>query len=530
MGFSESKIVRAFFNPEEKKGSAKMGIAVGVFAAFAGILYGYDTGTINGILAMDYVLQRFPKDKPMEFSSSEHSLIVSILSLGTFLGSLVGSFFADKFGRRMTIIVSTLVVFNFGVILQTAATAIPLLCAGRAIGGFGVGLISSCVPLYQAECTPKWIRGALIASYQMAITVGLLVAACVNQGTHARNDSGSYRIPIAVQFIWALILGIGLIFLPESPRYYIKTGQDEKALQALGVLHGVSSDDPVAVEEFDEIKANFEYELTQGTASWVDVFKVKNSQLKKLITACGLQALQQLSGINFIFYYGTTFFKNSGIKNSFLISLATNVVNLGMSFPGILSIEIVGRRNLLLIGSLGMCVSDFIISIVGVATNSASANKVLVAFACIFIAFFASTWGPICWVIVGEIFPLQVRAKSIALATASNWLFNFAIAYATPYLVDPGTNSANLGSKVFFIWGGCNLIGLIFVFFLVYETKGFTLEEIEELYNAVPNAWQSYDFKPTDKKVFREGRNAEIVSKQIADHKASSELSAGEKV
>lgn len=493
-------ITNIFFKPDEKKGgSAKMGIVVGVFAAFAGILYGYDTGTISGILAMDYVTASFPKDGSGKFTSGESSLIVSILSLGTFIGSLAGSYFADKVGRRTTIIFSTLVVFNVGVVLQTASAGINLLCAGRVIGGLGVGLISSCVPLYQAECTPKWIRGALIAAYQLAITLGLLIASCVNQATHTRNDSGSYRIPIAIQFLWALILGTGLIFLPESPRYFIKKGNKERALKSLGTLLGLPETDPIVVDEYNEIRAMHEMEVSLGSATWLDVFSSRNSQLKKVLTGCGLQALQQLTGINFIFYFGTSFFKSSGIKNSFTISLATNIVNLGMSFPGVLLIEILGRRNLLLIGSAGMCFCDFIVAIVGVASKSKAANQVLVAFACIFIAFFAATWGPICWVITGEIYPLTVRAKSIALATSSNWLFNFAIAFATPYLVDSGPGNLNLGSKVFFIWGACNGLGVVFSYFMIYETKGLSLEEIEEMYAAVPLAWKSYSFVPAAK-------------------------------
>lgn len=513
MSSALSKVTRIFFKPEEKKGSPTVAIIVGMVSAFGGVLYGYDTGTISGIMGMDYVLDTFPKT-PGEFSSSEHSLIVSILSLGTFFGSLAGSYFADWFGRRFTIIVSATFVFNLGVILQTASTSIPLLCAGRAIGGFGVGLISSCVPLYQAESTPKWIRGALIALYQLAITLGLLLASCVNQGTHSRMDTGSYRIPIAIQFLWSIILSTGLLFLPESPRYYVMKGNDESAKKSLARLHSLPVDDDVIIEEFDEIKANYEYELAQGSSTWLDVFKKRNRQLKKVFTACAIQAFQQLSGVNFIFYYGTTFFKSSGIANSFTISLATNIINLGMSFPGVLSVEILGRRKLLLIGAVGMAVSELIIAIVGVCTTSVSANKVLVAFACIFIAFFAATWGPVAWVVTGEIFPLNIRAKSIALATAFNWLFNFGIAFATPYMVDSGPGNADLKSKVFFIWGGCNVMATIFVYFFVYETKGYSLEEIEELYNVIPNAWNSYSFVPSNKELFANERQLEQAEKK----------------
>ena len=506
MGLEDNALVRKYVNVGEKKaGSTGMGIFVGLFAAFGGILFGYDTGTIGGILGMKYVTERFPQDWKHDkgvpqhtFSSSEKSLIVSILSVGTFFGSLLAPLLNDTLGRRYTLIISSLIVFNVGVILQTAATAIPLFCAGRAIAGFGVGLISSCVPLYQSECTPKWIRGAVVSLYQWAITIGLLLAACVNQGTKNRDNSGSYRIPIAIQFLWSLILGMGMIFLPESPRFYIHVGKDDKAKDSLRRLRKLPIDHPDLIEEYMDIKAAYEFECSFGKPSLSMLFSRNNKQLKRLMTGIWLQAFQQLSGVNFIFYYGTTFFQSAGIKNEFLISLATNIVNVGMTIPGVIAIELVGRRNLLLVGAAGMSFSQFIVAIVGVAANSHAANQVLVAFSCIFIAFFAATWGPICWVVVGEIFPLRTRAKSVAMSAASNWLWNWAIAYATPYMVDSGKGNANLGSKVFFIWGGFNFLCFFFTYFTIYETKGMTLEQIDAMYEHVDHAWKSKSYVPKE--------------------------------
>jgi MFS family permease len=220
--------------------------------------------------------------------------------------------------------------------------------------------------------------------------------------------------------------------------------------------------------------------------------------LKRLCTGIGLQACQQLTGINFIFYYGTTFFKNSGINNEFLITLATNIVNVGSTVPGIFLVEYLGRRALLLSGATGMSITQLIIAIVGATTTSSAANKCMVSFTCIFIAFFAATWGPVVWVIVGEIMPLKTRAKSVAISSASNWLFNFAIAYATPYLVDKAPGSAGLESNVFFIWGGCNWLCFLFAFCIVYETKHITLEEVDELYETCKYAWNSSRFVATD--------------------------------
>jgi len=160
-----------------------------------------------------------------------------------------------------------------------------------------------------------------------------------------------------------------------------------------------------------------------------------------------------------------------------------------MTVPGIYFIDKVGRRNLLLIGAAGMMVCEFIVAIAGVtiSVSDVSGQKVLVAFVCIYIAFFASTWGPIAWVVTGEIFPLNVRAKAMSLSVASNWFWNWLLAFVTPYLVDPGAGNANLGAKVFFIWGTTCFGCLVFTYFCIPETKGLALEQIDLLYaNATP--------------------------------------------
>lgn len=459
----------------------------------------YDTGTIGGILAMPYWLQLFStgykddKGNPA-ITASQKSTIVSLLSAGTFFGALSAAPIADMIGRRIGMIISNC-IFIFGVILQTVATKQPLFIAGRFFAGLGVGMISALVPLYQSETAPKWIRGTIVGTYQLAITLGLLIASIVDNATKGRNDTGSYRIPIAVQFLWGLIMIGGMLVLPETPRYHIKRGRDDKAAKALSRLRRIDAEHPALVEELSEIKANHEYELSLGTASYIDCFK--GTVGKRLATGCLLQALQQLSGVNFIFYYGTSFFKDSGISNSFVISMITNVVNVCSTFPGLYLVEKWGRRPLLLFGAVGMFVCQYIVAIVGTAASSQVANKVLIAFVCFYIFFFASSWGPVAWVVTGEIFPLKTRAKCLSMTTATNWLLNWAIAYSTPYLVDDGPGDANLKSKVFFIWGGFCLVCCFFVYFMIYETKGLSLEQVDELYAKTSKAWNSKRFVPT---------------------------------
>lgn len=503
--------------PEGVPGRSWPAIIIGMFVAFGGVLFGYDTGTISGILAMSYWENQFStgyRDTKghLNVTASQSAEIVSILSAGTFFGALGAAPIADRIGRRWSLIASCC-VFTFGVILQTAATHLPLFVAGRFFAGFGVGLVSALIPLYQSETAPKWIRGVIVGSYQLAITIGLLLAAIVNNSTSKRNDTGSYRIPIAVQFAWALILITGMLILPETPRYLIRSGHYDKAAQSLSKLRRLPVDHESIITELDEIQANHEYELSLGKASYLDCFRGKI--LKRQMTGCLLQGLQQLTGINFIFYYGTQYFKNSGITNAFIISMITSSVNTASTLPGLYAIDKWGRRPLLFWGAIGMTISQLLVAVLGTTTTGQDANgnvfsknlhaqQASIAFVCIYIFFFASTWGPIAWVVTGEIFPLKTRAKSLSMTTATNWLLNWAIAYSTPYLVNYGPGNANLQSKIFFIWFACCFLCITFVYFMIYETKGLTLEQIDELYDEVKVARHSVGWKPTT--TFREIR------------------------
>ncbi|KAI2618330.1 hexose transporter [Hypomontagnella submonticulosa] len=449
----------------------------------------------------------------LDVSPSQSSAIVSILSAGTFFGSLGSPLLADTIGRRLALIASSW-VFIFGVILQTASTALPLFLAGRFFAGFGVGLISVLIPLYQSETAPRWIRGAIVGAYQLAITIGLLLAAVVDYATQNRQDTGSYRIPVAVQFAWAIILIGGMLFLPETPRFLIKKGQHDRAARSLCKLRRLEHTHVAIQEELREIQANHDYEMSIGSATYLDCFR--GPMLKRQLTGMGLQALQQLTGINFIFYYGTQYFKNSGIQDPFTIQMITSCINVVSTLPGLWAVDKLGRRPLLLWGAVGMCLSQFLVAMLGTLTTgqdsqgniivyNVAAQKAGIAFVCIYIFFFASTWGPLAWVVTGEIFPLKSRAKGLSMATATNWLLNWAIAYATPYLVNYGEGYANLQSKIFFVWFGACFICISFVYFFIYETKGWSLEQVDELYSEVTSARKSAAWKPSTTFAQRQG-------------------------
>ncbi|CAM1502544.1 Fc.00g045280.m01.CDS01 [Cosmosporella sp. VM-42] len=511
--------------PEERKGSVALQTAQNVeqieapitwkayllcaFASFGGIFFGYDSGYINGVNGSDVFIHLVEGNNKDALTESHTSLIVSILSCGTFFGAIIAGDVADWIGRKWTVILGCL-IYMIGVVIQMVTGAggdtLGVIVAGRLIAGLGVGFESAIVILYMSEICPRKVRGALVAGYQFCITIGLLLASCVVYGTENRKDMSSFRIPIGIQFPWAVILGGGLIFLPDSPRYFVKKGKIEAARDALARVRGQPEDSIYVQTELAEIIANEEYERalipdTTWYGSWANCFRGSlwsaKSNLRRTILGTSLQMMQQWTGVNFIFYYSTPFLKSTGaISNSFLISLIFTLVNVCSTPLSFWTVERFGRRTILILGALGMLICQFLVAIIGVTVgfnhthpdpddpdatiaDNISAVNAQIAFIAIFIFFFASTWGPGAWIVIGEIFPLPIRSRGVGLSTASNWLWNTVIAVITPYMV--GENRGNLKSSVFFIWGGLCTCAFVYSYYLVPETKGLSLEQVDKM-------------------------------------------------
>ncbi|KIW63386.1 hypothetical protein PV04_10234 [Phialophora macrospora] len=509
------------------------------FASFGGIFFGYDSGYINGVNGSKLFIHIIEGPNADALSSPHQSLIVSILSCGTFFGALIAGDVADMIGRKWTVILGCL-IYMVGVVIQMITGpghGLGVIVAGRLVAGLGVGFESAVVILYMSEICPRKVRGALVAGYQFCITIGILLASCVDYATEDRNDTGSYRIPIAIQFAWGLILGGGLLFLPDSPRYFVKRGRIEKAMEALSRLRGQPQESEYIQVEIAEIIANDEYEREMipssgWFSSWANCFKGglkhQKSNLRRTILGTSLQMMQQWTGVNFIFYYSTPFLQTTGaIKNTFLISLIFTLVNVCSTPISFYTVEKFGRRPLLVYGALGMLICQFLVAIIGVTVgfnhthlnaagesraNNISAVNAQIAFIAIFIFFFASTWGPGAWILIGEIFPLPIRSRGVGLSTASNWLWNTIIAVITPYMVNE--DRGNLRSSVFFIWGGLCTCAFVYAFLLVPETKGLTLEQVDAMMEE-SSPRTSAKWKPTKTFAEQMGREGGVLNKEI---------------
>lgn len=389
------------------------------------------------------------------------------------------------------------VVFIIGVIIQMASeTSWVQIAIGRLVAGAGVGALSIMVPMYTSETGPRQVRGALVSTYQLSITAGIFTADAINFGTEKRRNSGSWRIPMGIGFIWPLILGIGILFLPESPRHAYRKGRVEEARTTMARFYGVPEDHREVQREIGEIKEKHDLEVSLGKRPWIELFTGPRMAYRTTLGIV-LQALQQLTGANFFFYYGTTIFQATGIQNSYVTAMILGGVNFGMTFFGLYVVERFGRRKALIVGGIGMTVNFLIFASVGAfaldnahPTATPAAGAAMIVFACLFIAFYATTWGPIVWCIVGELFPSHYRARSMSLVTSSNWTWNFLIAFFTPFII------GDIGFKYGYVFASCNFAAVLIVYFFVCETQGRTLEEIDTMYISKVKPWKSSKWVP----------------------------------
>ena len=339
---------------------------------------------------------------------------------------------------------------------------------------------------------------SIYSSYQLFITLGIFVAYCINYGTEAMESTASWRIPLGITFLWTLVLGLGIILFPETPRYNYRHGRIERSRDTLSKLYGVPPNHKAIIEEMEEIKEQLEAEkeAPRGIRGLFEMFQGPR-MLYRLALGVALQAFQQLTGANYFFYYGTVIFNGAGISNTFVTQMILGGVNFGTTFGGLYVIEHFGRRKSLITGGIWMFICFMIFASVGhFSLNiedppaTPAAGKAMVVFACLFITGYAMTWGPQVWAIVSELYPTRYRSKAMAIATASNWLWNFLISFFTPFI------TSAIDFAYGYVFAGCLFVAVLTVYFFVLEGKGKTLEEMDMMYIMRVRPWRSSRWVP----------------------------------
>ncbi len=447
-------------------------------AALGGFLFGYDSAVINGAVT---AIQA-------EFSLSTGQLGFTVASalLGAAVGAWTTGAIAERLGRPRTMVVAA-VLFLVSAVLSGLAGSAPLLIGWRLVGGFAVGMASVIAPMYIAEVAPPDVRGRLGSLQQLAIVFGIFVSQLVNLAiVEAAAGSASnpllgldaWRWMLVVEALPAVVYGALALRLPESPRYLVAKGHAEEARAVLARLEGGDVDAEVA-----RIQASLAGERTPRLS---DLRGPALGLLPIVWVGLVLSMLQQLVGINVVFYYSASLWEAVGVDSSraLLISVVTAVVNIGGTVLAISIIDRVGRRPLLLVGSAGMTVSLLVTAIAfstastdpttGDAVLADGAGRVAFLAANAFVFFFAFSWGPVVWVLLGEMFPNRVRASALAVAAAAQWLTNFLVTQTFPRISD--TFGFGGAYAVYGVFAG---LSLVFVWRYVAETKGRALEDME---------------------------------------------------
>jgi sugar porter (SP) family MFS transporter len=431
---------------------------IAAVAALGGLLFGYDTGVISGALL-------FIREE-MKLSASMQGLVVGIALAGAALGAAAAGALSDRLGRRFVILGAAL-LFIVGAILSAVASQVSTLLFARFLIGVAIGVASMLTPLYLAEISPARDRGAIVSLNQLCITIGILVSYLV--GYAFAEVADGWRWMVALGAVPGIILAIGMMILPESPRWLAGHGRIIDAKRVLLELRGGD-----VTEELSALRTDIAAEGRQLAGA----SELLSRRLRRpLIIGVGLAMFQQITGINTVIYFAPTIFETAGLPSAATSVLATagvGVVNVIMTIVSIRLIDRLGRRALLFWSLGGMALTLFILAAAFLVGASGGLAWMAVLSIAAFVGFFAIGLGPVFWLLIAEIFPLALRGRAMSLATIANWGFNLIVSVTFLDIV------AVFGdSGAFFIYAILSVAALIFVAMFVPETKGHSLEQIE---------------------------------------------------
>jgi MFS transporter, SP family, xylose:H+ symportor len=460
-----------------EKGNKLYILGITLVATIGGLLFGYDTAVISG--AVDSLKNFFHINAETfgEMATFYHGATVSSALIGCVIGSSISGIFASSLGRKKSLFLAALLflvsslgaAFPETLFFHKGDSQLSVLIAFniyRIFGGIGVGLASAICPMYIAEIAPAEIRGKLVSWNQFAIIFGMLIVYFVNyfiaNGQSSEwVDSTGWRYMFASNAVPAAIFGLLLFLVPETPRYLTLAGKEDKALHILSKINGSSK----AKEILSDIKETAHEKVENVLAYGWTV----------LVIGILLSAFQQLVGINVVLYYAPTIFKGLGFGNDAAMwqTVIMGFINIIFTLVAIFTVDKFGRKPLLIIGSAGMAIGMFAIGLL--AFNNIIGVSTLV-FIVIYTASFMMSWGPITWVLISEIFPNTVRGKAVAIAVAAQWITNFIVSATFPSLL-----AFNI-TFTYCLYGVMSVLSALFVWRMVPETKGKTLEDMNRLW------------------------------------------------
>lgn len=460
--------------------SLRWSITIACQIAF--VLFGYDQGVFSGIVGNEDFRNTFGYP-----GSAEEGIIVSIYNLGAFSGCIVNFFIGEKMGRRLCMWVAMGFII-VGAVLQTTSYSVPQVLVARYVTGIGTGIETSTVPMYQSELCDADKRGRLVSSEPLFVGVGIVIAYFFDYGMSFVGGQAAWRVPIACQIIFAIVVIILVFGLPESPRWLYARNRNEEALQVMCDVWDSGPDGEKVQKMQSDILGALELERKHGEYKWRQIFKRDEVQTgRRVLLAYGMQFMNQMGGINLVVYYVPSALENNvGLTRnlSLLIGGAVQCMFFVGSLVPTFFLDQMGRRRPMMWGSLGLALSMMMISILlsfqkppeertDLSVKTAQAS---VTFFFTYMLTFGATANCIPWVYVPEILPLHARAKGTAIGISSNWLWNFFVVMVTPTLLN------SLAWKGYLIFMALNFSFIPLVYFFYPETSNLTLEEIDFLF------------------------------------------------
>jgi sugar porter (SP) family MFS transporter len=465
--------------------------SVCLFSAIGSFLFGYDSGIIGSVVSKQFsYFQTFFNNPGPNIVGA----IVSTFAGGCFFGAAAAGSLATRIGRKRTIQLGALVAI-LGCSLQAGARNVSYLIVGRLIAGLAIGCLSMVVPLYQSEISPPEIRGFLTGLTQFMISIGFLVANWVGYGCQFIRGDAQWRVALAIQILPATLLFLGMFVLPYSPRWLVEKGRNDEAFAVVQLLHGDETNKEFIDLEFAEMKEQILYEQEHYSTKFSDLWATK-PMLRRTLTGMGIQICTQFTGINVSSYFQPTLYAALGLSGSKILMITGINGALGAITTIIFIfffLDRIGRKPPLYFGAIGMAISLAVEAAInakwgGVNSTNHPAQTAGVAFIIIFSAlFFSVSFGPISWVYQSEIFPMRVRAIGTSVCTCANWASNVLISQVSPI------GMARLQYKFYILFVVTNIVNALVVFFFFPETKGKSLEEMDEVFGdqAIPHALQT---------------------------------------